>query len=374
MKPTYSRRIRRPKPTADASFAKKETQHDALFFGASPSTVFFQAAPSIQRKCEGCEKEEKKDATAQAMKNDATEKKGEEQKVQKKDSPSPSCAAPHLPQLAGKGAPLSPASQAFFAARMGTDFSNVRIHTGTEADASAKSLRAQAYTVGNNIVFADGKYTSDTADGKKLLAHELTHVLQQRGENTDAVQRSAELDAAPLEEEIARTEITSHSGIGTEVENRTDNAFCSGANFHGSATANYSSSFTSADNITTSTGCRNCRDADCISAEGTITSTFNAAPTTRLPTVPARFNACEREAAQTFINTTLTDHENEHVAAFNTYIGTEDTAYTYHGCRAGLRNHLQREHNTVERQRRQSSNAQSAALDPFRASFPCNCP
>ena len=59
------------------------------------------------------------------------------------------------------------------------DFSGVRVHTDTRAGASAQTIGALAYTVGNDIVFDDGRFTPQTSEGRSLLAHELTHVVQQ---------------------------------------------------------------------------------------------------------------------------------------------------------------------------------------------------
>ena len=64
--------------------------------------------------------------------------------------------------------------------RMGHDFSDVRIHADSAADKNAQDLNAHAYTVGTDIFFASGKYQPEITEGKKLLAHELTHVIQNR--------------------------------------------------------------------------------------------------------------------------------------------------------------------------------------------------
>ncbi|GAA4922176.1 uncharacterized protein DUF4157 [Stackebrandtia albiflava] len=69
--------------------------------------------------------------------------------------------------------------------RFGHDFGDVRIHTGPEADRSARSLNAQAYTVGTDIVFRDGGYSPGSDSGRHVLAHELTHVVQQRSGPVD---------------------------------------------------------------------------------------------------------------------------------------------------------------------------------------------
>ncbi len=68
--------------------------------------------------------------------------------------------------------------------RFGYDFSLVRVHSGTTAEQSAQDVNANAYTVGRDIVFASGQYAPNTADGRKLIAHELVHVVQQGGDRT----------------------------------------------------------------------------------------------------------------------------------------------------------------------------------------------
>lgn len=81
--------------------------------------------------------------------------------------------------LDSNGQMLDPDTRAFMEPRFGQDFSHVRIHTGNRADNSAHALHAKAYTLGNHIVFANGQYQPHTVSGRYLLAHELTHTLQQ---------------------------------------------------------------------------------------------------------------------------------------------------------------------------------------------------
>jgi hypothetical protein len=81
--------------------------------------------------------------------------------------------------LRSPGQPLDAATKAFFAPRFGHDFSHVRVHTDAAAAHSARAVDASAYTVGRDIVFASGKYEPGTDSGRRLLAHELTHVAQQ---------------------------------------------------------------------------------------------------------------------------------------------------------------------------------------------------
>jgi hypothetical protein len=83
--------------------------------------------------------------------------------------------------LRSPGHPLDAKTRAFLEPRFEHDFGNVRVHTGNRAEESARTVNALAYTVGKNVVFDAGQYAPETANGKRLLAHELTHVLQQRG-------------------------------------------------------------------------------------------------------------------------------------------------------------------------------------------------
>lgn len=86
----------------------------------------------------------------------------------------------------GSGSPLDPDVRSDMEASLGADFSDVRVHTGGSAAESANAVGARAYTVGNEIVFNDGAYAPDSHDGRKTLAHELTHVVQQRSGPVDA--------------------------------------------------------------------------------------------------------------------------------------------------------------------------------------------
>jgi hypothetical protein len=82
--------------------------------------------------------------------------------------------------LAAPGQPLDGATRAFMEPRFGHDFSQVRMHTDVRAAESTRMVNARAYTVGQHVVFDAGKYAPETSEGRKLLAHELIHVLQQR--------------------------------------------------------------------------------------------------------------------------------------------------------------------------------------------------
>jgi hypothetical protein len=83
--------------------------------------------------------------------------------------------------LRSPGQPLDPVTRAFMEPRFGHDFSWVRVHSGAAAEQSARDVNAHAYTVGHDIVFGAGVFTSGTHEGRRLIAHELTHVVQQSG-------------------------------------------------------------------------------------------------------------------------------------------------------------------------------------------------
>jgi Domain of unknown function (DUF4157) len=79
------------------------------------------------------------------------------------------------------GQPLEAKTRAFFEPRLGHDLGRVRVHTDSRANESAEAINALAYTVGSHIVFGPGQYAPTSTQGKHLLAHELTHVVQQNG-------------------------------------------------------------------------------------------------------------------------------------------------------------------------------------------------
>jgi hypothetical protein len=81
--------------------------------------------------------------------------------------------------LNSSGQPLDTGARSFMESRFGHDFGGVRVHTDASAAASARDVGALAYTVGSHVVFREGQYAPHTQSGRSMLAHELTHVLQQ---------------------------------------------------------------------------------------------------------------------------------------------------------------------------------------------------
>jgi hypothetical protein len=82
--------------------------------------------------------------------------------------------------VSSSGQPLDSSTRGFMESRIGHDFSQVRVHSDDRAAASARAIHANAYTVGSNVVFGPGRFQPSSRQGQHLLAHELTHVVQQR--------------------------------------------------------------------------------------------------------------------------------------------------------------------------------------------------
>ena len=127
----------------------------------------------IQRKCTSCEEEDKVQRKPWAS---FIQKKGVQGGMLASDS-----VSNRINSSRGMGSGLSGSTKSFMESRFGTDFSNVNIHTGSEATNMSRDLGAKAFTVGNNIYFNKGQYAPESFLGKRLLAHELTHVVQQKG-------------------------------------------------------------------------------------------------------------------------------------------------------------------------------------------------
>ncbi|MGA7180810.1 MAG: DUF4157 domain-containing protein [Thiobacillaceae bacterium] len=113
--------------------------------------------------------------------------------------------------LRSPGQPLAPQTRVFLEPRFGLDFSRVQVHMDGHAARSAHAIDALAYTVGHHVVFGTGQYAPDTPRGQRLLAHELTHVAQQRDAPAAAPRISAPSDAHEVEADRA-AEAIAHGG------------------------------------------------------------------------------------------------------------------------------------------------------------------
>lgn len=144
----------------DAFEQQADRVADAVVHADTSASIAGMAAPVIQRRCTKCEEQQ--------------------EKLQAKPGEGGLNLAARVEAVAGSGGqPLPGSMRQMFESRMGHDFSQVRVHTDGQAAQTAAQLNARAYTRGRDIVFGHGEYTPETRAGKHLLAHELTHVVQQ---------------------------------------------------------------------------------------------------------------------------------------------------------------------------------------------------
>ena len=120
----------------------------------------------------------------------------------------------------GSGQPIDAGLQQSMGQAMGADFSGVKVHTDDQADQLNRSIQARAFTTGQDVFFRQGEYNPGSRGGQELLAHELTHVVQQGGTSTSNVQRvkieSNQIEAARISQTIQ--EITGKQNVPIEVE------------------------------------------------------------------------------------------------------------------------------------------------------------
>lgn len=154
--------------------------------------VMCMPASQVQRKTCSCGKPAGPDGKCEECKR----KKLGIQRMASGDAPQTS-APPIVHQILQQpGRPLDTPTRNFMESRFGRDFGDVRLHTGKQATASAEAINARAYTVGQHIVFGRGRHASGAAANTRLLAHELTHVVQQRGGVRTPVVQRAETDTS----------------------------------------------------------------------------------------------------------------------------------------------------------------------------------
>ena len=165
-----------------------------------------QKGASLQRKCAECEEEEKLHRKEAGL-----------------DASEPAVAPPIVHEvLSSPGQPLDTATRDFFEPRFGYDFSQVHIHSDSRAAESARSVNALAYTVGQDIVFDRDRYAPHTDEGRQLLGHEFTHVIQQSGNGSpsgapDLLQRQSPQNPNPP---VTQTLAWGPDNISIQVENR----------------------------------------------------------------------------------------------------------------------------------------------------------
>lgn len=171
---------------------------DAVVTGTPVGTISGAPAGGTQRKCAECEEEEK------SIQRKCAECEAEDEKSIQRKCETCAAAESHVgaAEMVAKavsqgGQKLTAAQRAYFEPRFGRDFSDVRIHSGGKAAYAATSINARAYTIGHKIAFAAGEFSTNSVDAYRLMAHELTHVVQQRGSAVPVVRRQPDLAADP---------------------------------------------------------------------------------------------------------------------------------------------------------------------------------
>ncbi len=159
-----------------------DSMADRVVNNAENSSIS-ESSPAIQRKCSACEEEEKVQRKPFDI-SPIIQKSGNDGGGIANDAISSQITASK-----GGGKPMSESTKTFMENRFGNDFSGVRIHTDSNAIQLSQNLDAQAFTVGNDVFFNQGKYSPDSDSGKHLLAHELTHTVQQNGGIEKKIQR-----------------------------------------------------------------------------------------------------------------------------------------------------------------------------------------
>lgn len=159
------------KPIVDSPGSPDEREADAMADAVLAMADPVSAGPArakVQRKCTGCEEEEKKPIQTKSA------------ATANRDIP-PDVGAAVSVAGQGGGTALPRETINYFGPRFGHDFSAVRVHAGPDAANAARGVQARAYTIGNDIVFGSGEYAPSASEGRRLLAHELAHTIQQAG-------------------------------------------------------------------------------------------------------------------------------------------------------------------------------------------------
>ena len=162
-------------PQGDAYEREADRVADSILSAnaEAPFRVLSVGDPGLQRQCHCQDEEVVQRCSCQEKDDDLVQPKAAS------DAPRAPGFEARVDALRGSGRSLPAGLRAFFEPRFGHDFGGVRVHTGAAASAAADAVRARAFTVGSDVVFGNGEWSPETDSGKRLIAHELTHVVQQ---------------------------------------------------------------------------------------------------------------------------------------------------------------------------------------------------
>lgn len=358
------RRVRKQQPS------QKKQQNENFFEG------------QVQRKCEKCEDEDKKG-------------------VQKKsDGHSGVKVKPffgsYMKNINTKGSKLSQDNRSFFEGRMNDNFSDVKLHKDKEAANAAKDIGAKAFTWQNHVVVNSDYFEEGSLESKKLLAHELKHVQQQKN-GRHQIQMMPEDQSAEPTKEKGVEQMAANDAMAMEKEAEleedkiltpesvpdfqtfgipfTKMAYAKSVSFEGTTEGTFDGGVGTTRNLrrAASEGCTGCTENDCFQYTGQLQISYSVSTRVTLPDVPQGLTDCQHERVRSAIDNVLAPHEQDHVAAFNQYNGSARLPINYKGCSAGIADHVQELHDTHAAARRAAAQAASDALDPFHISVDLNC-
>ena len=197
----------RCKPAIGAVDDPLEAEADAM---ADTVVMRMPEQNFIQSKCEACEEEEK------------LQRKPFASFIQRKEASAGNVASEtvsnKINSSRGSGSHMDNSTQSFMQSRFGADFSNIKIHTGDYAVEMNCELNAQAFTIGEDIYFNSGKYNPSSLSGKHLLAHELTHTVQQGATVARKIQKKDTIHDDPLHDPIL-DRFSEETGISRDMAN-----------------------------------------------------------------------------------------------------------------------------------------------------------
>ena len=329
-----------------------------------PKAEADQDDPNVQRKCAECAQEDEEKVS----------------RVESGDvSPDEDVSGAVNGGLLSGGQALDAETRGFMEPRFGHDFSQVRIHTDSKASDSTEAVSARAYTVGTDIAFRSGEYNPGSSQGKQLLAHELTHVVQQGGAGVRRmVQRDVESDMGPdsggADDGVGQ--VVSLPDQSFDMEQAGDKVFGKSVHLEGSTVPNFKASAKLLNRkATTSKDCAGCVPPECVHVTGTLQFSYSVATSVTLPKVSdfPDLTPCEKKKVQDAINNILAPHEQQHVKAFKTYDGSTKQSFDQTLCKSEVSGAISSLFTAEQSARQAQAQAASDALDPFNFDFDLNC-
>jgi Domain of unknown function (DUF4157) len=350
-----------------------------------------RAIPELRRKC-ACGNESEQECSECSKNRLARER---EAASERDDSEATAIVGDVLKT---PGQPLTESARRPLEPRFGYDFSRVRAHDGSEAAESASAVKAAAYNVGNHIVFGKGRYAPGTNEGDRLLAHELTHTIQQTGGvwlGRDPARGEAP-EGGLLQRDLDPQYQTSPSAATPDVTGAADDsgpvsiapiqvagephAFemeggCEGLHLHGKTDGTFDGGTGSVVNqkVTKGEGCNCDKGVQCFHVTGTLVTNYSVSVTITMPPVPSGLTACERAKVQAFLQNVLLPHEHDHEARLKTYNGQTKNPVDVTGCgQDDVTSKVQAIQDAEEPARRAAAQARSDAIDPFVRTIDCS--